>query len=146
VSPLGPGGFLVIALAGAIGALGRYLLDIFISARQHRRAHSGSRIFPLGILAANTAACFLVGAATSWADSHGIGWAAGSLSGVPGLLVLALVLGIGGGLSTMSTFMVAAVSLWRSGARSMAATYLGLTIGAGIAAGMLGGLAGGVLP
>ncbi|WP_411732034.1 fluoride efflux transporter FluC [Paeniglutamicibacter sp.] len=140
MSQLGLGGFLVIALAGAVGALGRYLLDVYVSAGQHRRAQSGTRVFPLGILAANTVACFLVGAAAAWAGNHGIGWAAGSLSGVPGLLVLALVLGIGGGLSTMSTFVVAAVSLWRSGARAMAATYLGLTLGAGLAAGLLGGL------
>ena len=140
MSQPGMGGFLVIALAGAIGALGRYLLDVYVSAGQHRRAHSGARVFPLGILAANSVACFLVGAAASWAGNHGIGWATDSLSGVPGLLVLALVLGIGGGLSTMSTFMVAAVSLWRSGARAMAATYLGLTLGVGVAAGLFGGL------
>ncbi|MFL4476062.1 fluoride efflux transporter FluC [Paeniglutamicibacter sp. MACA_103] len=146
MSQLGPGGFLLIALAGAVGAVGRYLLDIHISAGQHRRAQSGARVFPLGILAANTAACFLVGAAATWAGDHGISWASGSLSGVPGLLVIALVLGIGGGLSTMSTFMVAVVSLWRSGARAMAATYLGLTFGAGLAACLLGGLLASLLP
>lgn len=146
MNPLGPGGFLAIALAGAIGALGRYLLDIAFSAGQHRRARAGTRIFPLGILAANTIACFLVGAAAAWAGNHGISWGAGSVSGVPGLLVLALVLGVGGGLSTMSTFMVATVSLWRSGSRAMAGSYLGLTLGAGLAAGFLGGLASTLLP
>ncbi|MCV9993894.1 CrcB family protein [Paeniglutamicibacter sp. ZC-3] len=146
MSSWGMGGFLVIALAGAIGALGRYVLDIAVSGAQHRRAGSGGGIFPLGILAANTAACFLVGAAASWANNHGVDWAAGSLSGVPGLLVMALILGIGGGLSTMSTFMVAAVSLWRSGNRAMAVTYLGLTFGAGLAAGVFGGLAATLLP
>lgn len=145
MSALGLGGFLVIALAGAIGALGRYLMDISFSAGQHRRAHSGARIFPLGILAANTAACFLVGAAAAWAANHRISWATDDFSGIPGLLVLALVLGIGGGLSTMSTFMVAAVSLWRSGARAMAWAYLGLTLGTGVAAGVLGGLVASLL-
>ncbi|MBV1779602.1 CrcB family protein [Paeniglutamicibacter sp. ABSL32-1] len=146
MSQLGLGGFMVIALAGSLGALGRYLLDIRISAGQHRRAQSGARVFPLGILAANTAACFLVGAAAAWAGGHGIGWAADSLAGIPGLLVIALILGIGGGLSTMSTFVVAVVSLWRSGARAMAGNYLAVTLGAGLAAGFLGGLVAVLLP
>lgn len=146
MSSLGMGGFLMIALAGAIGALGRYVLDISVSGAQHRRAGSGGGIFPLGILAANTAACFLVGATASWANDHGVDLTAGSLSWAPGLLVVALILGIGGGLSTMSTFMVAAVSLWRSGNRAMALTYLGLTFGAGLAAGVFGGLAATLLP
>lgn len=146
MSALGLGGFLVIALAGAFGALGRYLLDVSISSRQHRRAPSGARIFPLGILAANTVACFLVGAAAAWAGNHAIDWAPGTLSGAPGLLVLTLVVGVGGGLSTMSTFMVAVVSLWRSGARAMAGAYLGLTLGTGMAAGIIGGLAAALLP
>jgi fluoride ion exporter CrcB/FEX len=46
----------------------------------------------------------------------------------------------------MSTFIVAAVSLWRSGARAMAASYTGLTLGAGLAAGLLGGLLASLLP
>lgn len=146
MSPLGPAGFLAIALAGALGAVGRYLLDIAFSAGQHRRAQPGARIFPLGILAANTLACFVAGAAAAWAGNHGITWGAGPVSGIPGLLVLALVLGIGGGLSTMSTFMVATVSLWRSGSRAMAGSYLGLTLGAGLAAGFLGALASTLLP
>ncbi len=143
---LGPAGFLLVALAGAFGALLRYLLDVALSAAQHRRAAPGTRIFPWGILLANALACLLVGAGAAWAAGHGIGWQPGGLDSVPGLLVLALVLGVGGGLSTMSTFMVAAVSLWRSGARAMAASYAGLTIGAGLAAGLLGGLLASLMP
>ena len=146
MNALGPAGFLLIALAGAFGALLRYLLDVALSAAQHLRAAPATRIFPLGILLANTLACLLVGAGAAWAAGHGISWHPSDLDSWPGLLLLSLVLGVGGGLSTMSTFIVAAVSLWRSGARAMAASYTGLTLGAGLAAGLLGGLLASLLP
>lgn len=146
MSLLWPGGFLLIALAGALGALIRYLIDVFISARQHAQPRRGAKIFPAGILVANTAAAFLVGATAAWALNHDVGLDLFSLSRLSDLVVVALILGVGGGLSTMSTFMLAVVSLWRSGARAMALSYLGATVSAGLCAGLAGILLGRLLP
>lgn len=146
MTALGVGGFLLLALAGAFGAVLRYLLDFSLSAAQHRRANNASRIFPWGILLANTVASLLVGTTVAWAANHHLGLLPSSLGGIPALVALALVLGVGGGLSTMSTFVVAVVSLWRSGARAMSTSYAAITLGAGLGAALAGRLVGSLLP
>lgn len=141
IPPLGV--VLAVAVAGAFGAVLRYALDITFNAAAHRRAGSTAPAFPWGILAANTLACLLVGWVASWATARGISMDLATLQEGPALVVAVLIIGLGGGLSTMSTFIIGAVSLWRGRHRAKALSYIGLTIGAGLAAGNLGTLLAG---
>ena len=89
--------FLAAALAGGVGAVLRYLLDLGVARWAGRR-------FPWGILAVNLSGSFALGLVTT---------------ALPGQ---AFVLGAGllGGYTTFSTAMLDAVALWRDGARPAA--------------------------
>ncbi|KYJ97153.1 fluoride efflux transporter FluC [Microbacterium sp. CH1] len=114
--------FLVAALAGGVGAVLRYLVDLGVSRLAGRR-------FPWGILVVNLTGSFALGLVTS------------------ALPDAAFVLGAGllGGYTTFSTAMLDAVALWRDGERGAAvfdavgmlvlgllAAGLGLALGAAL--------------
>ena len=92
--------FLLVAMAGGVGACARFWLD-----RGVQRAlcawgdPAGAR---LGILVVNVTGCFLAGAATQL---------------VPGWLMPIVSTGFLGGFTTFSTALVDAVTLWVNGFR-----------------------------
>lgn len=90
--------FLAAALAGGVGAVLRYLVDLGVARLVGRR-------FPWGILAVNLTGSFALGLVTT------------------ALPDAAFVLGAGllGGYTTFSTAMLDAVALWRDGERGAAA-------------------------
>ncbi|MFF7291288.1 fluoride efflux transporter FluC [Microbacterium sp. NPDC008134] len=111
--------FLGAALAGGLGAVLRYLVDLGV-------ARFAGKRFPWGILLVNTSGTFALGLVTA-ALPEG-----------------AFVLGAGllGGYTTFSTAMLDTVALWRDGARRASAfnaigmLLLGLlAAGAGLALG-----------
>ncbi len=114
--------FLAAALAGGIGAVLRYLVDLGVSRLAGRR-------FPWGILVVNLTGSFALGLVTT------------------ALPDAAFVVGAGllGGYTTFSTAMLDAVALWRDGERGAAvfdavgmlvlgllAAGLGLALGAAL--------------
>ncbi|WP_270367216.1 fluoride efflux transporter FluC [Microbacterium algeriense] len=90
--------FLGTALAGGVGAVLRYLVDLGIARLAGRR-------FPWGILLVNLSGSFALGLVTA---------------ALPGAAVL-LGAGLLGGYTTFSTAMLDAVALWRDGERPAAA-------------------------
>lgn len=114
--------FLAAALAGGLGAVLRYLVDLGVARWAGRR-------FPWGILVVNVTGSFALGVLTT------------------ALPDAAFVLGAGllGGYTTFSTAMLDTVTLWRDGERSasalnaigmlllgLAAAALGLALGAAL--------------
>ncbi|PQZ88576.1 hypothetical protein CQ018_16410 [Arthrobacter sp. MYb227] len=138
----------VLALAGAAGAMLRYLIDVSFTAAQVRQAPRRKHYFPWGIFSANTLACFLMAGILGVAAHTGVQLQLDRLLNAQGagdplsfsvsLVLLALSIGFCGSLSTMSTLMVSVLALSRSGARTMALAYLGVSLAAGLAAGSLG--------
>lgn len=90
--------FLGAALAGGVGAVLRYLVDLGIARLAGRR-------FPWGIFLVNLSGSFALGLVTAV---------------LPGAAVL-LGAGLLGGYTTFSTAMLDAVALWRDGERPAAA-------------------------
>ncbi len=117
--------FVLIAVAGGLGAGGRYLVDAFIM-------RGRSEAFPLGILVVNVVGAFLLGLLT--ATAIGPTWL--------------LILGVGllGGFTTFSTVSVETVLLARRGRRDWAWGNLLITAGAAIVAAALGIALGGLFP
>lgn len=111
--------WLLVVLGGMIGAPVRYLLDVRVSAR------FGSG-FPLGTLAANVAACVLLGLVA------GLGLGADS----PGYVLLGT--GLAGAMSTYSTFAFETVRLAEEGRAARAAAYSLLSVVVGLAALLVG--------
>ncbi|KJQ53248.1 fluoride efflux transporter FluC [Microbacterium sp. SA39] len=114
--------FLAAALAGGLGAVLRYVVDLGMARLVGRR-------FPWGILVVNVTGSFALGVLTT------------------ALPDAAFVLGAGllGGYTTFSTAMLDTVTLWRDGERpasalhaigmlllGLAAAGLGLALGAGL--------------
>lgn len=95
---------LLVALAGGLGAVGRFLVDGLVDSLSRRAT------IPMGTMVINVSGSFLLGLITGWWVAHG---------GDPGLR---LVLGTGflGGYTTFSTASVEAARLAMSG-RSWAA-------------------------
>lgn len=90
--------FLGAALAGGVGAVLRYLVDVGV-------ARFAGRRFPWGILLVNVSGSFALGLVTA---------------ALPEAAVL-LGAGLLGGYTTFSTAMLDAVALWRDGERPAAA-------------------------
>ncbi len=90
--------FLGAALAGGVGAVLRYLVDLGIARLAGRR-------FPWGIFLVNLSGSFALGLVTA---------------ALPGAAVL-LGAGLLGGYTTFSTAVLDAVALWRDGERPAAA-------------------------
>ncbi|KLN36417.1 camphor resistance protein CrcB [Cellulosimicrobium funkei] len=115
----------LVALAGGLGAASRFLLDTLVA--RHNRWST-----PLGTVAVNVTACFLLGLLTGWGATH------------PGYGDAAAVLGVGflGGYSTFSTASVEGARLLLVGRGAVALAHaLGMLVvclaaaAAGIAAG-----------
>ncbi len=112
-----------VAVAGAAGAVCRYLLD---GAVQERWGGP----FPMGTLVVNVLGSLLLGALVGLADR------------APGLGALRTVLGAGfaGGFTTFSTLMFETAVLLRDGARRYAAANLAANVVGGLLA-LVAGLA-----
>ncbi len=102
----------VITLAGAVGALCRYVVAGLV------QRHSGSD-FPIGTLAVNLTGAFLVGLAAG--------------RGAPGSLGATVAVGVLSGFTTFSTWMIETVRLGIPPLRPRAALNLTATLVAGVA-------------
>ncbi|MCA1776004.1 MAG: fluoride efflux transporter CrcB [Loktanella sp.] len=98
-----------VALGGAIGASGRYLLGMAL--------FRPTAAFPVGVLSANVIGCFLMGAVVV-------------LLGQKGLTHLNpfLLTGVLGGFTTFSAFSLEAMTLYERGALGLAALYVALSV------------------
>ena len=90
--------FVAAALAGGVGAMLRYALDVGVAKIAGRR-------FPWGILVVNLSGSFALGLVTT---------------AMPDQLIV-LGAGLLGGYTTFSTAMLDAVALWRDGERAASA-------------------------
>jgi len=102
---------LAIAVAGAIGAPARYLVDGFVQARSDRAT-------PLGTLIVNVSGSFILGLITGFALSH-------AFRGVPRAT---LAIGFCGAYTTFSTFAYESVRLLETGERGAAAQNVVLSL------------------
>lgn len=88
----------VVAVAGGLGAIGRYLLDTSLQRRF-------GRIAPVGTMSVNAIGSFVLGLATGLVAHHGLSTHAVTVVGV----------GFCGGLTTFSTASFETVRLAREG-------------------------------
>jgi CrcB protein len=112
---------LLIALAGALGTLARYLVGVWAG-----RTLGAS--FPYGTLLVNVVGCFLIAI---------IAYAA-SLQVISPALRLTLATGFCGGLTTYSSFNLETTQLLQSRAFYVGCLNVGVTLFACFAAGLLG--------
>ena len=108
-----------VILAGAVGAVVRYLVTL---------ALAGRRGFPWAVLAVNVAGSLLGGAVLALADRAAIG----------ADVRLVLLTGLCGGLTTFSTFSVETVQLVLDGKTGAAASGVALNLVLGVGACALG--------
>ena len=112
-----------VALGGALGASGRYLLGIAAI----RTMGPG---FPWGTLAVNVLGSLAMGALVALLARLGNAWA-------PFLMT-----GLLGGFTTFSAFSLDAVALWERGAAGLAAGYVAASVALSLLALVLGLWAG----
>jgi CrcB protein len=118
----------LVGLAGALGALSRYLLGRFIAERV-------SMQFPLGTMIINVSGAFVIGLLFALAGHKIISTAA----------QLVLATGFLGGFTTFSTMSWEGVLLVRGGNTSMGFLYLGGSLLLGLMAATAGMVLGGLL-
>lgn len=123
---------LAVALGGALGALGRYVLSTGLQTRLQGWTGVG---FPWGTLGVNLLGCLLLG----------VFFALVQRQDLPGELQALLAVGVLGSFTTFSTFSLETVELLQDGDWGKAAAYVVVSLLLGIAA-VAGGiaLAGGV--
>jgi CrcB protein len=116
-----------VAVAGALGAVARYLADRTIQQRSYR-------VFPMGTLIVNISGSFLAGVILGLVLYHG-------MAKTP-----ATVLGVGflGAYTTLSTFTFESVRLIESGTVLLGLANIVLSVGAGLAAAGAGLAVGGL--
>jgi CrcB protein len=116
-----------VALAGAVGAVVRYLVDRSVQQRRYT-------VFPVGTLFVNVSRSFLAGLILGLVVYHGL------------VSSTAVVIGIGflGAYTTMSTFTYESVRLIESGAVLIGVANIVLSVVAGLAAAAAGLALGGV--
>ncbi|MFB6888003.1 fluoride efflux transporter FluC [Kitasatospora sp. NPDC056327] len=107
--------WLLVLAGGVIGAPVRYLTGVAVKARVHS-------VFPYGTLAANAAACLLLGFLSQGAADGRLG---------PNTHLL-LATGFCGALSTWSTFAYETATLALDRRTGVATGYLVVTLGVGI--------------
>lgn len=112
---------LVVGLAGAFGAVARYLLDGFVQDRT-------SGLFPIGTLSVNFAGSLVLGVVSALAIQHPV---AGTTKAVIGA-------GFCGALTTWSTASWETVRLAEEGAASTAVAYTIVNLAGSLVAGGLG--------
>ncbi|OAN39567.1 fluoride efflux transporter FluC [Microbacterium sp. H83] len=106
--------FVAAALAGGVGAVLRYALDVGV-------ARAAGRRFPWGILVVNVSGSFALGLVTTALPHEAFLLGAGLL----------------GGYTTFSTAMLDTVALWRDGERAAsAANAIGMLVLGLVAAGL----------
>ena len=113
---------IIVALGGAIGSVGRYLLQVFF-------ARQTTLTFPLGTLLVNLSGCFFIGVFFALSMKYTwmtMGWR------------LFLMTGICGGYTTFSSFSLESINLLRQGHY----TYFSLYILASVVVGLLATVAG----
>lgn len=118
----------LIGLAGAMGALMRYVLGRFVAEQ------TGSP-FPLGTMLINVSGAFLIGLTFMAASRHLI---SSSVQAV-------LATGFFGGYTTFSTMSWEGVQLVHGGSRWTSVLYLGGTVALGLLAVVLGSSLGSVI-
>jgi len=111
----------LIGLAGAMGALVRYVLGRFVAERTRSP-------FPLGTLLINVSGAFLIGITFVTASHHLI---SSSMQAI-------LATGFLGGYTTFSTMSWEGVQLVRGGSLWISVLYLGGTVALGLLAVILG--------
>ncbi len=112
----------LVALAGAAGALSRYGIGVAI----------GPRSFPWATLGINLAGSYLLGLALIVGPARG--W--------PDTAIVPISVGFLGAFTTFSTFSYETYTLVRTGRSGGAATYLGLSLLGGVLAAAAGYLTG----
>ena len=110
-----------VALGGAIGASGRYLLGVYVG------RNWGHYVFPLGVLAANIIGSFVMGALIVFLARKDLThWNA------------LLATGMLGGFTTFSSFSLETWRLMDMGRYGLAAAYVGLSVGVSLLALIVG--------
>ena len=95
--------WLLVGVAGAVGAPLRYMVDTVVSAR------AGGQ-FPLGTMTVNLSGCFALGVLTGLVLYHGVGAAPNLIAGT----------GVVGAYTTFSTFSLETLSLVEAGEAGLA--------------------------
>ena len=112
---------ILVGLAAAVGAAGRYLLDQLIQ-------HQHDQTFPWGTFIINVSGSLLLGLITALAEHHGLAKTPTTVIGV-GLL---------GGYTTWSTYMWESLALAETGALAEAAGNVAGSLVIGLAAAAAG--------
>lgn len=112
---------LYVALGGAVGSAGRYLVD---------RTY-GPSTYPIETLTVNLIGSFVLGLLVGWLGERV----------APGVR-LALFTGVLGGFTTFSTFALESTVMLRAGNTATGIGYILLSVAGGIALAMIGLLAG----
>ena len=110
-----------LAVAGAIGAPARYLVDAFVS-------HRTRAAFPWGTLVVNVTGCFLLGIIAGAAMYHAF----------PDTATVWLGTGFCGAYTTFSTFTFETTALLRDSRPLAALLYVGASVLLGLAASAIG--------
>lgn len=113
---------LLVFLGGGLGCTARYGLSVWL--KPYAATCGG---FPWHTFAANLLGCLLIGLLTGWLSQRQADW-----------LPLLLVTGFCGGFTTMSTFSLESINLFRNGQAGMALLYAGITLAVCFAAVALG--------
>uniref|UniRef100_A0A7V4XUS4 Fluoride-specific ion channel FluC n=1 Tax=Acidobacterium capsulatum TaxID=33075 RepID=A0A7V4XUS4_9BACT len=118
--------YLWVALGGALGALARYTVGVWIYERLGTR-------FPYGTFAINVTGCFLIGLALTVLDAH---------MDLSPAWRLAIPTGFIGAYTTFSTFEYETLRAAQQGQMGTAVLYFGSSLALGILAVWLGMVAG----
>ena len=115
----------IIALGGALGALGRTGGTALVASISGLTEHGRMA----GTMAVNVVGCFALGAVKAASDVHH--WGSAEVNAF-------LVSGMLGAFTTFSTFEENTVRLWRGGQEWLAAGYMGGSILGGLCAFLIG--------
>lgn len=113
---------LLVFLGGGLGCTARYGLSVWL---KPYAAQCGG--FPWHTFAANLLGCLLIGLLTGWMSQRQESW-----------IPLLLATGFCGGFTTMSTFSLESINLFRNGQTALALLYAGATLAACFASVALG--------
>jgi fluoride exporter len=118
--------YLWIALGGALGAIARYLVGLWVYERMGTR-------FPYGTFLINMSGCFIIGFTLTVLDDH---------IGLAPAWRLAIPIGFVGAYTTFSTFEYETLRLAQHGQAATGMLYVALSLVLGFGAVWLGTMAG----